>query len=117
MEAPNITLGNFSPVIHHKVPSTDHLEQERWNLTTADTSIMPNFPTMKSRELLRILQQKPLSCSIMRTRGSHRTLRTPSGRTFRYAHHDAKELSGYQVRDVLMNDLGLTEKEALEVLR
>lgn len=53
----------------------------------------------------------------MRTRGSHRALRTPSGRTFCYAHHDAKELSGYQVRNVLIDDLGLTEKEALEVLR
>ena len=78
---------------------------------------MPNFPTMKARELLRILQRKPLSCLIMRTRGSHRTLRTPTGRTFQYAHHDAKELSGHQVRNVLMDDLRLTEKEALEVLR
>ena len=78
---------------------------------------MPKFPSMKARELLRILQARPLSCLIMRTRGSHRTLRTPTGRTFRYSYHDAKELSGHQVRDVLMDDLGLTEKEALEVLR
>ena len=78
---------------------------------------MSNFPTMKARDLLHILQRRPLSCSIMRTRGSHRTLRTSTGRTFRYSHHDAKELSGHQVRGVLMDDLGLTEKEALEVLR
>ena len=78
---------------------------------------MPIFPTIKARELLRILQRKPLSCSIMRTRGSHRTLITPAGGTFQYAHHDAKELSGHQVRKVLIDDLGLSEKEALEVLR
>ena len=78
---------------------------------------MANFPTIKARELLRILQRKPLSCSIIRTRGSHRTLRRPSGRTVHYAHHETKELSGHQVRNVLIDDLGLTEKEALEVLR
>ena len=77
---------------------------------------MPNFPTMKARELLRIMQRKPLSCSIMRTRGSHRTLRTPTGRTFQYAHHDAKEFSGHQVRKVLIDNLGLNETEALEAL-
>ncbi len=78
---------------------------------------MSNFPTMKARDLLRIMQRKPLSCSIMRTRGSHRTLKTPTGRTFLYAYRDAKELSGHQVRSVLIDDLGLNEKEALEVLR
>lgn len=72
---------------------------------------------MKARDLLRILQRRPLSCLIMRTRGSHRTLRTPAGKTLRYSYHDAKELSGHQVRDVLMVDLGLNEKEALEILR
>ena len=44
-------------------------------------------------------------------------LRTPTGRTFLYAYHDAKELSGHQVRSILIDDLGLNEKEALEVLR
>jgi predicted RNA binding protein YcfA (HicA-like mRNA interferase family) len=78
---------------------------------------MSNFPTMKARDLLRILQRKPLSCSIMRTKGSHRTLRTPTGRIFLYAHHDAKELSGHQVRKVLIDNLGLNETEALEVLQ
>ncbi|MBI3430175.1 MAG: type II toxin-antitoxin system HicA family toxin [Actinobacteria bacterium] len=78
---------------------------------------MSNFPTMKARDLLRILQRKPLNCSIMRTRGSHRTLRTPTGKIFRYSYHDSKELSGNQVRDVLMDDLGLTEREALGVLQ
>jgi predicted RNA binding protein YcfA (HicA-like mRNA interferase family) len=72
---------------------------------------------MKARDLLRILQRRPLHCSIIRAEGSHRTLRTPTGKTFRYSYHDAKELSGHQVRDVLMDDLGLTEKEALGVLR
>lgn len=78
---------------------------------------MPNFQTMKARDLLRILQRKPLSCSIMRTRGSHRTLKTPTGRIFLYAYHDAKELSGHQVRKVLIDNLGLNETEALEVLQ
>ena len=44
-------------------------------------------------------------------------LRTPTGRTFLYAHHDGKELSGHQVRSVLVDDFGLNEREALEVLR
>ena len=87
------------------------------NLEVAQSDFLPSFPTIKARELLRILQRKPLSCLIMRTRGSHRTLRTPTGRTFHYAHHDAKKLSGHQVRNILMDDLGLTEKEALEVSR
>lgn len=44
-------------------------------------------------------------------------LRTPTGRTFLYAYHDGKELSGNQVRSVLIDDLGLNEKEAMGVLR
>lgn len=61
--------------------------------TVFHTTGMSNFPTMKA-------------CYC-----------TPAGKIFRYSYHDAKELSGHQVRDVLMDDLGLTEKEALEVLR
>ena len=79
------------------------------------TTGMSNFPTLEVRDLLPLLQRRPLSCSIMRTRESHWTLRTPTGRTFRYSYHVAREFSGYRVRDVLMDDLWLTENEALEV--
>lgn len=81
------------------------------------TASMSNFPTMKARELLNILLRKPLNYRIMRMRGSHRTLISLDRPRVLYSYHDSEELSGYMVRKILVNGVGLNENEALEVLR
>ena len=81
------------------------------------TTAMSNFPTVKARELLNILKRNPLNYVIMRTRGSHRTLFSPSRPRILYSYHDSEELSGYVVKKILVNGVGLKESEALEVIR
>ena len=78
---------------------------------------MEIFPSMKARKLLSVLLRKPLLYRITRQVGSHRKLESPNYRTIRYSYHDAQELSGIQVRKVLVNDVGLTYLCALEVLQ
>ena len=78
---------------------------------------MPNFPTMKAHELLRILMKNPLNYRIMRTRGSHRTLISNGRPRILFSYHDSEELSGFKVKKILVNGVGLSESEALEVLR
>lgn len=78
---------------------------------------MPKFPSMKARELLQILLRKPLNYTIVRTNGSHRTLESEGRPRVRFAYHDNRELSGIEVRDVLINQVGLNDSEALEVIK
>ena len=78
---------------------------------------MPIFPTMKARELLNILKENPLNYVIMRTHGSHGSLFSPGRPRILYSFHDSEELSGHKVRKILVNGVGLSESEALEILR
>ncbi len=78
---------------------------------------MPNFPTMKADELLGILLRNPLNYRIMRTRGSHRTLISNGRPKILFAFHGAEELSGFKVKKILVNGVGLSESEALEILK
>ena len=72
---------------------------------------------MKARELLNILLRKPLKYRIIRIRGSHRTLISPGRPRILYSYHDSEELSGHKVGKILVNGVGLSESEALEILR
>ena len=78
---------------------------------------MPNFPTMKAHKLLTILMSNPLNYRITRTRGSHRTLISNGRPRILFAYHGSEELSGFKVKKILVNGVGLSESEALEVLR
>ena len=78
---------------------------------------MPIFPTMKARELLNILQDNPPNYVIIRTHGSHRALFSPGRPRILYSFHDSEELSGHKVRKILVHGVGLSESEALEILR
>jgi predicted RNA binding protein YcfA (HicA-like mRNA interferase family) len=78
---------------------------------------MPNFPTMKANELLAILMKNPLNYRIMRIRGSHRTLVSNERPRILFSYHASEELSGFKVKKILINGVGLSESEALEVLR
>jgi predicted RNA binding protein YcfA (HicA-like mRNA interferase family) len=77
---------------------------------------MPDFPSMKARDLLAVLQREPLSYEIIRQRGSHRRLRAPGRPPLTFAFHDRATVSPGLVRKVLCRDVGLAEEEALKLL-
>ena len=61
--------------------------------------------------------RKPLSYYIVRTHGSPRILSSEKYPQLLYSFHDSIELSGHQVQRVLLIEVGLTFREALEVIR
>jgi predicted RNA binding protein YcfA (HicA-like mRNA interferase family) len=75
-----------------------------------------DFPSMKARRLLAILMREPLNYRIVRQRGSHRTLRASGRPQILFAWHDRMELKPREVRKVLMNQVGLAETNALDLL-
>jgi len=75
-----------------------------------------DFPSMKARRLLAILMREPLNYRVVRQRGSHRTLHAPGRPRVVFAFHDRMELKPREVRSVLVNDVGLAETDALDLL-
>jgi predicted RNA binding protein YcfA (HicA-like mRNA interferase family) len=77
---------------------------------------MTQFPSMKARALLAVLQREPLGYRILRQRGSHRILVAPGRPRVIYAFPDSRTLPPAAVRRVLVVDVGLEEDEALDLL-
>ena len=77
---------------------------------------MPPFPSMKAKRLLAVLMREPLNYRIVRRTGSHRTLKAPGRPRVTFAFHDREELRPRVVRDVLVNQVGLEETEARDLL-
>jgi predicted RNA binding protein YcfA (HicA-like mRNA interferase family) len=77
---------------------------------------MPPFPSMKAKRLLAILTREPLNYRVARQRGSHRMLKAPGRPSFTYAYHDGRGLRPREVREVLVEKVGLEEREALDLL-
>jgi predicted RNA binding protein YcfA (HicA-like mRNA interferase family) len=73
---------------------------------------------MRWPRLRRILEREPLGYREDRTHGgSHRWMSAPNRPRIHLAFHDNADLPGYLVRKVLMVDVGLTEAEALDLVR
>jgi predicted RNA binding protein YcfA (HicA-like mRNA interferase family) len=77
---------------------------------------MPPFPSMKAKRLLAVLMREPLNYRIVRQRGSHRWLAAPGRPSFTFGFHDRDEVQPHKVRKVLVEDAGLDEDEALDLL-
>jgi predicted RNA binding protein YcfA (HicA-like mRNA interferase family) len=75
------------------------------------------FPSMKTKELIKCLCRFPLCYKIHRQRGSHRILKSPSYPDLRIGYHDTAEVSGSFVRNLLMKEVGLSEKMAREIIK
>jgi predicted RNA binding protein YcfA (HicA-like mRNA interferase family) len=78
--------------------------------------VVNRFPAMRWPQLRRVLEREPLGYRIARQVGSHRTMTAPSRPTLLLSFHDRQEIPGSLVRKILLNDIGLTEREALELL-
>lgn len=74
------------------------------------------FPAMKARRLLAMLTQQ-LGYVVVRHEGSHRKLTAPGRPDLTFAFHDGVEIGGVAVRRIMVRQVGLSETEALEVIR
>jgi predicted RNA binding protein YcfA (HicA-like mRNA interferase family) len=75
------------------------------------------FPSLRPRDLLGVLMRKPLNYSIAHQTGSHRRLVSASGfPTLFFSFHDRVTIPPRVVRKILVQDVGLTEEQALELI-
>lgn len=74
------------------------------------------FPSMKAKRLLAILEREPLSYRITRQRGSHRRMENPGRPPLTFAFHDHTTIPAGLVRKILVKDIGLAEDEARKLL-
>ena len=77
---------------------------------------MARFPSLKAQKLIRVLQAEPLRYRIVRQRGSHRKMEAPGHPAIVFAFHDSQTIRPSTVKDILCNQIGLTEQEALALL-
>jgi predicted RNA binding protein YcfA (HicA-like mRNA interferase family) len=84
----------------------------------AANSLVAVFPSMKARQLLAVLTRPPLRYRVVRQTGSHRRLRSSAGYPpLTFAWHDGATIAPGVVRDVLVEDVGLSVQEALRCVR
>jgi predicted RNA binding protein YcfA (HicA-like mRNA interferase family) len=76
-----------------------------------------DFPAIQARRLLRILQRKPLSYRVMAQNGSHRKLESDCYPSINFAWHDGVDIKPGAVKRLLCGRVGLSETEALAVIR
>lgn len=74
------------------------------------------FRSLKAKKLLAILERKPLGYRVTRQSGSHRRLEAEGRPSFTFAFHDKATLGPALVRKILVEDAGLAEDEARELL-
>jgi endonuclease/exonuclease/phosphatase (EEP) superfamily protein YafD/predicted RNA binding protein YcfA (HicA-like mRNA interferase family) len=77
---------------------------------------MGQFPSIKAKRLLAVLERKPLDYRIARQAGSHRRLEAPSRPSLTFAFHDNTTIPAGLVRKILVRDVGLAEDEARKLL-
>lgn len=77
---------------------------------------MGQFPTMKAKRLLAVLEREPLNYRVSRQSGSHRRMEAPGRPPMTFAFHDKATIPSGLVRKVLVRDAGLAEDEARKLL-
>jgi predicted RNA binding protein YcfA (HicA-like mRNA interferase family) len=77
---------------------------------------MASFPSLKSRQLLKVLEAEPLGYRVVRQSGSHRTLEAPGRPKITFAFHDKATIAPGLVRQILVRRIGLAEDEAFRLL-
>jgi len=74
---------------------------------------MGQFPSMKAKRLLAVLERKPLNYRVAR---SHRRMEAPERPPLTFAFHDKATIPSGLVRKILTRDVGLAEDEAMKLL-
>lgn len=74
------------------------------------------FPSLKARQLLRVLMSEPFGYRIVRQSGSHRRLQAPGLPSITFSFHDRQTIRPATVKRILCEQVGLDEDEALRLL-
>lgn len=74
------------------------------------------FPSVKARQLFRLLEREPLSYRVSRQNGSHRILEAQDYPRLLLSFHDRDEVAPGLVRKILCKDVGLSEEQAMDLL-
>ncbi len=77
---------------------------------------MSQFPSMKAKRLLAVLERRPLDYRVARQAGSHRRMEAPGRPALTFAFHDNATVPSGLVRKILVRDVGLAEDEARKLL-
>lgn len=77
---------------------------------------MSQFPTMKAKRLLAVLERQPLGYRTVRRVGSHRRMESPNYPPLTFAFHDKATVPSGLVRKILTRDVGLAEEEARKLI-
>ena len=79
---------------------------------------MERFPSVKASTPLAVLMREPLNYRIARQSGSHRTLVSENrpDHPVLFSFHGSATVSPFWVRRILVGTVGLTEREARELL-
>ena len=93
------------------------VDSRRFAETTPITGVVAGeFPSMKAKDLLRVLMRQPLGYRIIRQRGSHRILVSDQGYPkLLFAFHIRQTIPAPLVRRILVHDVGLVESEVREL--
>lgn len=75
-----------------------------------------DFPSLKAKQLLRVLQRNPLSYEIVSQNGSHRKLESDGRPPINFAWHDRATVPPQAIKRLLVSKIGLTEEEAHDCL-
>jgi hypothetical protein len=72
---------------------------------------------MRAGQFLALLMREPLAYKITRQRGSHRTLEAAGRPKLLWSYHDRATVPPGVIRKYLVNQIGLSEAEALALLK
>ena len=78
---------------------------------------MKKFKSLKAAVFYRLLTSSPLNYRLSKIKGgSHRTLIADGRKSITFYWHDSVEISGYIIRDLMINRTLLSEEEAFKLV-
>ena len=78
---------------------------------------MKKFKSFKAAVFYRLLTSNPLNYRLSKIKGgSHRTLIADGRKSITFYWHDSVEISGYIIRDLMINRALLSEEEAFKLV-
>lgn len=96
--------------------SPDLRDSDPRTAAACNYAFVARFPSMKPKEMLRVLTRDPLNYEIYQQSGSHRKLRASGRPQLIFAYHDGATIAPGMVRKMLVKDVGLSEEEALRLV-
>jgi len=72
---------------------------------------------MSAGQFLAVLMRAPLSYEITRQKGSHRKLEAPGRPALLWSYHDSATVPPGVIRKYLVNEIGMSESDAMALLK